>query len=63
MPVGRDLPLAHRDFAPGIVPINVKIRGKARNRKVAINRNLENADEFYSREKVRDALLYWNIAL
>ena len=48
---------------PGIVPINDKIRAKARNRKAVIARDLENVGEFYPREQVRDALSYWNIVL
>lgn len=62
-----DYPESWKDAAsgpvPGIVPINDKIRAKARNRKAAIARDLENAGEFYPREKVRDALAYWNITL
>lgn len=48
---------------PGIVPINDKIRAKVQKRKTAISRDLEKAGEFYPRETVRDALLYWNIQL
>lgn len=48
---------------PGIVPINDKVRANARKRRVAITRDLQDAGEFYPRQKVRDALAYWNIVL
>lgn len=47
----------------GTVPFNQLIRDAALKRKAKIKHDLECAGEHYPREKVMDALKYWNVAL
>jgi len=47
----------------GVVPLSPTIQTSAEKRLTAIRHDLISAGQFYPREKVRDALEYWNISL
>ena len=53
----------HEKRPLGVVELTPAIRTSAEKRKAKIRHDLEHAGNFYPRDKVREALTYWNIVL